>query len=572
MKRIPVVLILFCSLCAAAQTPVEPTQSESSAQKLFAAEQWQQLVQSAESAPQRSAELNYYYGVALAHLGRLDDARQALLAASYERRDDKRFAIELAGVAYKHKNYTEAAGYLHRALRLDPHDAYANDFLATIYFLEGNYEAALKYWNRVEKPRVEHVSLEPSLRLDPTLLDQAFAFSAASTLHLDDLRTTEARLDNLETLTSYRFDLDALPEGDFDVVLHAAERNGWGKTKLEALLRFFRGAPYQEVHPEYFNIGGRAINFASLVRWDAQKRRVWAGLSGPGVFGREDDPKWRYRLGIDLRNENWELRKSFTGPAPIVAALNLRKEGFNADVTRLVGPRLRWSLGMELSHRDYRNVFLGAALTPQLAAKGFELKQATQLGYEVLRAPEHRFTLSSSVALEAGRIWFRPAQSFAKLQGALHSRWLPRARDDDYQTTWILRAGKTFGQLPFDELFMLGLERDNDLPLRAHIGTRNGRKGSAPLGSNYVLSNLEADKNIYSNGLVKFKLGPFVDIGKISGVRALGSSSWLVDAGVQLKVSVLGVGIAVSYGRDLRTGHNAFYTGLAPNSQSSLAR
>jgi len=192
--------------------------------------------------------------------------------------------------------------------------------------------------------------------------------------------------------------------------------------------------------------------------------------------------------------------------------------------------------------------------------------------YELLRVPEHRIVVSSSLGLETGRVWSRPARSFARLQGEVQSRWLPRARDDDYETQWRLRAGRTFGQLPFDELFMLGLERDNDLPLRAHIGTRAGRKGSAPLGSNYVLSNLETDKNIYSNGLVKVKLGPFVDIGKISGVRALGTNSWLVDVGVQAKVSVLGVGIAFSYGRDLRAGHNAFYSAVAPPLQSSLVR
>jgi hypothetical protein len=32
---------------------------------------------------------------------------------------------------------------------------------------------------------------------------------------------------------------------------------------------------------------------------------------------------------------------------------------------------------------------------------------------------------------------------------------------------------------------------------------------------------------------------------------ALGSQRWLWDAGLQAKVSVLGVGVALSYGRDL---------------------
>lgn len=547
-----VALVAWCPLHANAQTPA-PDQ-------LFAQEHWQAIVQSAGSTPQRSAELNYYYGVALAHLGRLDDARQALLEGSHERRDDKRFPIELAGVAFRQKNYSQAAAYLQHALRLDPHDSYANDFLATVYFLEGNDEAALKYWNRIQKPQIENLRTEPKPRLDPVLLDHAFAFSPASTLRSDDLLTTEARLESLQIFPSYRFDLEALPDGSFDAVVHAVERNGWGNTKLEALLRFFRGLPYQEVHPEYFNLAGKAINIVSLVRWDAQKRRLWSEVSGP--FG--DDPKWRYRFSVDLRNENWELRNSFAGPAPVMAALNLRREELNAEVTRLVGPRLRWSVGAQLSHRDYRNVLSGAVLSPQLLAKGYELKQSSQLFYEPWRVPEHRFTVTSGLSLQAGRILSKPAQSFAKLQGTLTSRWFPRARDDDYETQWRVHAGRTFGRVPFDELFMLGLERDNDLPLRAHIGTRDGRKGSAPLGGNYFLSNFEIEKNIYSNGIFSFKLGPFFDTGKISGASALlGSRRWLLDAGLQAKISVLGAGVVLSYGRDLHSGHGAFYTSVA---------
>jgi hypothetical protein len=107
---------------------------------------------------------------------------------------------------------------------------------------------------------------------------------------------------------------------------------------------------------------------------------------------------------------------------------------------------------------------------------------------------------------------------------------------------------------------MLGLERDNDLWMRAHIGTRDGRKGSAPLGGTYFLSNWEADKNIFQNGLFTVKVGPFVDTGKITAdPSGLGSQKWLWDVGARAKVRVFGVGIAFSYGKDLRSGNNAYY-------------
>ena len=74
---------------------------------------------------------------------------------------------------------------------------------------------------------------------------------------------------------------------------------------------------------------------------------------------------------------------------------------------------------------------------------------------------------------------------------------------------------------------MLGMERDNDLWMRGHVGTRDGRKGSAPLGRNYFLSNWEIDKRIYHNGFFSLKLSPFLDTGKITdplagiGLRAV---------------------------------------------------
>jgi hypothetical protein len=130
---------------------------------------------------------------------------------------------------------------------------------------------------------------------------------------------------------------------------------------------------------------------------------------------------------------------------------------------------------------------------------------------------------------------------------------------DDYATQLKISFGKTFGQAPFDELFILGLERDNDLWLRAHIGTKDGRKGSAPLGRQYFLSNWEMDKNIYGNGLLSLKLGPFLDVGRMDASTGPGSGKWFWDTGVQAKVQVLGVGFVFVYGKDLRTGRSAFY-------------
>ena len=549
-----VFLLLTAIFSSASQQP-----DLTSLEQLATHERWQEIVRLAESLPSRPAETDYYYGLALAHLERWQQAHKVLLEGSRTAPGDKRFPVELAGVDFKQKKYSQAQSHLRRALRLDAKDAYANDFMATLCFLQGNLEAAVKYWNRVGKPQMDQVRNEPDLHLNPVLLDHALAFSPASTLAYQDLLVSETRVAGLEIFPTFHFDLQAQSDGKFDMVLRASERNGMGNSTLEKALILVRGLPFQEIDPEYFNIEGQAINVASQFRWDSEKRRALVSLSGPW----RRNPKWRYRLSADLRNENWDVRESFSGFAPVKATLNLRREAGTAELTRFFGRNHSWTLGMQVSHRDYRNVIAGTALQPQLLASGYELKQSARLNYELWRIPERRFTLESCASSQIARLWSEPSQSFAKLQACLDSTWFPRAQGDDLKTIWNLRTGKTFGDLPFDELYMLGLERDNDLWLRAHIGTRNGRKGSAPLGRNYFLSNWETDKNIWSNGLIAFKLSPFLDTGKITDPSSgLGSGKWLWDTGIQGKVSVLGVGVTAIYGKDLRSGRNAFYVTL----------
>ena len=190
---------------------------------------------------------------------------------------------------------------------------------------------------------------------------------------------------------------------------------------------------------------------------------------------------------------------------------------------------------------------------------GYALKQTARLNRELWRLPDRRFESSLSISSEAATIWASPARSSERLQLSIVARWFPQMVGEDYAIQQQIRTGKIFGGVPFDELFMLGLERDNDLWMRAHVGTLGGRKGNAPLGRHYYLDNWEIDKNLYSAGFFSVKLSPFLDIGWMDSSMGLGTGKWCWDTGVQVKFRVLGAGIVFIYGKDLRSGHNAFY-------------
>ncbi len=537
--------------CLLAQIP-----TNDQLQQWINAQQWQQIIDSLSKVPQRSAEMEFDYGTALAHLQRWPEATAAFQSGQRLAPRDARFPTELAGIAFQQKHYALAAQRLRRAHRLAPGDSYVNDFLGTVYFLDDNLPAALQAWNRVGKPSIADVREEPQLRVHPALLDSAFAFSPAATMTLPQYLDSRERLRALGIFSQDQLNLRARPDGRFDAVFRAEERDGFGDTRLEAAFLFLRGLPFQEVNPEYDNARREAINFMSMVRWDAQKRRILAQLSGP----LHHSASLRYEFLTDLRNENWIVRRSFTGTAPALASLNLRHEWLTADVASYARDRLQWSAGAEISHRDYRAVSAGTTLTPAMLSSGYQLKQVMRIASNLWRIPAHRFTLHAEGAEQVARLWSASPQAFATLRGGLGAQWFPQAKGGDYEMVNFLRGGRTIGQPPFDELFMLGLERDNDLPMHAHIGTRDGRKGSAPLGRDYLLENWELNKNLYSNGILSVQAGPILDIGAISDPgTTLGSQQWLFDSGVQGKLRVFGEGVALSWGRDLRTGNNAWY-------------
>lgn len=517
----------------------------------------------AEPSPTRSPEANFAYGMALAHLGRLAEAHSALFAGARQCPTQKRFPTELAGVAFEQKQYPAAAHWLRRSLRIDPTDAYANNFLGTVYFLSGNLEAALKYWNRVQKPAIAALDLDPHLRVHRLLLDRSFAFSPEALLREPQLITTEARLNALGIFPTYNLHLDALPDGRFNAVFRAREQNGFGANTAQALLSTLGGVPYETLYPTYFNIGRSALNFDSLLRWDAQKRRAWAQLSSPlnGL------PQWHWQLSADLRNENWSIRHSFTGTAPVLGSLNLERQAVTGMFTSLSSGRLQWSAGGELSHRTFRDVVPGSALTSSTFTPGFELKQLSGLDARLLQMPDHRFTLTGSATSDFARTFSTPSHLSEKLQGIMRAHWLPQMQGDQYELTQQLRAGKIFGTAPFDDLFALGMERDDSsLWMRGHIATRDGRKGSSPVGNAYLLANTDFYRRIYGNGLIAIHAGPLLDVGRMAApTTGLSSDQWLCDAGAEARLTILHTSVVLSYGRDLRSGANALFGSVIPS-------
>jgi predicted double-glycine peptidase len=436
--------------------------------------------------------------------------------------------IELASTAFREEKLAETKAHLHSALESNPSDTYTNEFLATVYFLQSNTDSALKYWNRAGKPVIENIRFDPPLRTDPVLLDRAFTFSRGMVLTLDDYRTTQARLEATELFSRQRMHLSPAEGEGFEVTVSAAERNG------AQFLAWVRGLPYQTVYPEFFNLRGRAINVKSMVRWDSNKSRAYVSLAAP----LNGDPKWRFRVSLDGRKEIW---------IDAADAFRMSKVELAAELHAVPSGRWNWTTGFAFSRRQFSDSL----------SDGPGVKYFASLTRTLARDSDNRLNVNSSVSLQVGKIFAVERERFLKAESRVYATWKPFRERPEYELTGEFRGGRTFGRAPFDERFLLGLDRDSDLWLRAHHATSHGRKNSQFASQSFVLAKADFVRLLHDSGFFRLSAGPFIDTG-----RGPAHMKWAIDSGVQARITVLGsLGVNISYGLSLTDKRRAFFMG-----------
>jgi tetratricopeptide (TPR) repeat protein len=552
---LPLLLCFLLPAPAHAQGGAKPP-SLQHVERLYAEGRDQELVDLVPASPEISADFDLYRGLALARLGRLEEAKAALAEGHAKAPRRERFLVEMAGVDFKRNDFGTAKNELQEALQLAPGDEYARNFLATLFFLEDNLDAALENWNKLGQPNITALKLDPEPRLRPELLQRAIRIPPVGTLRLGDLRTSRALLDNLDIFPLYRFDLLPSTAGAYAVGFRSIERNGWGASTMGALLSIFRGFP-TSIYPEYYNLHGEAINLLSQFRWDENKRRVFASVSMP----LDDNPRWRFSFQVDARNENWNLSDTFHGGTVPVSDLNMETIEAGPQLRSVESDRWAWQVGMVYAYRRFRNLANVPAGADEFFTGGGSLEYRSLVQYRLLDSAAHRLTINTTASASFGKNFARGLGGFGTTVGGLEVHWFPRTGGEDYETTAQFRVGRAWGAETLDQLFQLGIERDNNLWLRGIAGTSHGRKGNAPLGREYALWNLETDKIIFDHSLLTVKLGPFLDIGRSADSTGyFGSSGWLWDPGGILKLRVYNsITVIVSYGQNLPSGPHAFY-------------
>lgn len=559
-RRLILVVILLAVVPGAAAQSAAPTAAE--VKKLYDAGRWSAVVQAVPESPNEPPGLTLYRGLALAQLQRWDEAKNTFKVGLLRHPRDTDLLENLAGVNYHQKSYAQAKHFLRLALAIDPRDAYANNFLGSIYFLEGNLEAALKYWNRAGKPRLDNLTYSPDPDLNPLVLDRAFDFSPGGVWTREQYLKTQARLQALDIFPLMQFDLQPQPSGAFDLVFRAPQRSQWTHNYLASVATMLRGLPFETIYPEFYNINDSGLNSLSLFRWDDQKRRISTELAAP-LFA---NPALRYRLYFDARDENWNVTGTIIPTTPSNARFNMERVAAGAQLRFIESGRWQWSMGVEYTDRRYRTLVGIPAQASPFFTGGSSLALLSTVERSLIRFPERRFTLDGGATGEVGTFFQKPLGRYARLQSSLAANWFPQAEGEDFHLQARLRAGATFGQVPLDDLFVLGFDRDTDLWMRGYPALYHGQKGNAPLGRDYFLSNWDFDKVAYVNPLFTASVGPFLDSGDAYDPSGyFGSRQWMWDSGLQTKIRILGrAEIVLGWGITLRSARSSFFATVNP--------
>lgn len=520
--------------------------------QLYSAGRYDEVV-AATSNESGDADTLFLRGMSLARLNRWDEADSTLRRGQSLAPRDPRFPTELAGVSYRLEDFRRSRKLLRRALQLEPEDEYARNFLGSLYLLDGNLDAALTQWNRIDQPRLASVELPGGLRTDPVLLDRALAFSPASTLQLSELRTSRARLNLLDAFSSYAFDLVPEPGSEgYKLRMRGSERSGLFRSPLRSLLRSGRGLPYRTIFVEHDNGGGNASSLHAIARWDPYRRRANVVYSRPLV----GEARYRWRVFGDAREERWDLTRRIADSPNF----RLQKLEAGAGFDSVVNGSFRWGAEAAAVVRSFRGETPDSVRMPD--ARG--ARTDVNFDWTPLYFPARRIAVTTEARVGLGSIADEQGTLYARTDAAAQLRW-SSGENWNFQTR--LSAGALPGKAPFDELYILGVERDNELVYRGLRNDADGRKGSAPVGDRFWLSSTDLTRRLARFTLAEIHAGPFFDAGVIKDSRGrFGDPRTRLAAGVQLELRLFGAfGVKLLYGRDLRTGQDLFFSRPYPD-------
>lgn len=465
-----------------------------------------------------------YRSIVYARLGEYKQALDAFRAGSIRYPTDPRFHAE-GGVRYNRaQDIVAAKALLRGALLADPDDIYGSELLVELNLSDGNMGSALVELNKRGQPKIARILDNYSLTASNSTKVNALAFSPGEILNLNSWKTTIARLKATQAFTDIDLKLERTLEGEtHNVLLHTSRKSNSARGFLRGVLR---GLPVRTSYLDIWNIGGSFVHWTSKYRWDPARRRVEGQLffpvQLPGLLFVE--------LGGAWRSEDWDI--------PTAGRFRYKSTGGRLNVAHIPDHRVKLGAGLEYVNRPGGNT---GRLLFSTRFRPMDGDFKSQLGLDT-------FIARAS--------WLGDLNYSG---GTLHlANRLVLSEDRATFLDLSVKGGTSWGLLPVQDYFMLGIDSETADPLRAHVASENGYYGRGPMGTGFILLNSDIERRIAVLpvlGNVPINGEFFLDVARLSDrghiVRQRG---WLADVGVAVRALLTDFDFVLIYGRNLSEG------------------
>lgn len=507
---------------------------------------------SAELADRPTPDAYLLLGTAYANMKEYPKAEDILQEGSERYPVDPRFANALADLYLENKDTKAAKAALRRALTVDPKNSYASDLLATIDMSEGEVQSALRAWNKTGRPVVHDILHNYYLSFGSWVVRKAVALHPAEVLRYSEWKTTESRLLETENFANAGLEIEPTPIPDqYNAIVRTTTKTN---TVGDFVFNLVKGLPLETSYLDVWNIGNSGINFNANYRWEADRRRMEGQLKIPvplkGLLHLE--------LGNTWRSERWNLSPNIRTEALPRARFNYKANILRLRVKQI--PHYRFDIGGGV---EYRNRAASGNL-PELLTDGRNTgKFSLETNLRLLdRRYQNRLHLEGFVARRS----ILGDNNFSGGVAELNNRFT-FSRDSRSFLDWTLKGGTSRGRLPVEDYFVLGLDTNPRNLLRGHTASDHGTYGRGPMGTDFVLLNMDIERriailplfDIFNIPFLTVKWEVFLDGAKTFDKNRIFKQGKLwVDTGASLKFETPTQSFNLVYGRSLRDGSAVF--------------
>jgi len=505
--------------------------------------------------------IHFLIGMCSVHQCRLKEAENHFLVSLEVNSNFEECYLELGGIYFKEKEYVKAEHMIIEAIKINPENKYARDFLGTLYYINGLTTLALDEWNKISKPILGKIFVENDKSANRELLVRELSFNYGQIIKPSMIKESQKRLSKIGNISNVSFNIFPHKQShdEFDLQISFFNEKGLGRNASYFLINLLRDITQKTLHLDYKNISNANINAYFAYRFSDFRKKTHFTMT----FPRFSKLPFYFSLNYKGRSEIWSL--NYLLPDQIDEETWIKSREFSLRFDYIHNDKISYNQYLKFKIRKAENDLYSVGRKKDTISDSAEdiFLYGGEFIFDIINNMPRNIYSCFSLAYDISSQEKGMNSNFVKLLLTLESirSWKENLSETVIsKLLWRLKLGYSTSRIPIEEKFILGIGPDTHHYLRAHSSTYGGKLGGSPIVDKFILSNLE-----YSHRLVKLfpfeiKGGVFIDCTRIFRDDFINhKNKFIIDVGVFSRISLFKFPFILSYGYNFKENINSFY-------------